>query len=463
LEALTIEKVVAEGKALARRDDLVIFVENVIPGDVVDVKIRKKKPSYLEGIPVKFHRYSPERVEPFCRHFGVCGGCKWQFLPYKQQLAYKQQQVIDAFERIGHLELPEVTPIMPSPQTTFYRNKMEFSFTNRRWLDKSEMDLPGEEKQHNGLGMHVPRMFDKVVDLQECHLQPDPSNAIRNDIRDFAIEQGYSFFDIRKQTGFLRSLIIRTTSIEEIMVIVVFFYEDAEAREALLEHIRWTFPQIHSLMYVINPKKNDSIADLDVHRYSGRDHVFEEMEGLSFKLGPKTFYQTNSQQALRLYQQAREYAELDGDEVVYDLYTGSGSIANFIACSSEKVVGLEYVPEAIEDARANAAYNSIDNVFFYAGDMKDLLTQEFIREQGHPDVVIADPPRAGMHKHVIRALREAAPGRIVYISCNPATQARDIGMLSDMYEVTAFRPVDMFPHTYHVENVALLEPRVTPG
>ena len=456
-EQVTIETIGAEGKAIARVNDMVVFVDDVIPGDVVDIKIRRKKKSYMEGFPIAFHEYSPDRVTPFCSHFGACGGCKWQFLPYSHQLTYKQQQVTDAFERIGKFDIPEVTPILPSPKETFYRNKLEFTFTHRRWLTQDEINTEGEITQVYGLGLHVPKKFDKVVDIQKCYLQPDPSNDIRNAIRDFAIKKGYSFFDIRNQEGFLRNLIIRTSETGEVMVIVIFFFDDAEARNSLLDYIGDTFPEVTSLMYIINEKKNDSIDDQEVVLHKGRNYIFEQMDGLQFKIGAKSFFQTNTLQAFNLYQLIEDYAGLQGNETVYDLYSGTGSIACFLARKARKVIGIEYISEAIEDARENADINGLDNTAFYAGDMKDILTYDFVHSHGTPDVMVIDPPRAGMHQDVVKVIRDIAPRKIVYVSCNPATQARDIGMLKDMYAVKAYRPVDMFPHTYHVENIALLD------
>lgn len=457
LKKITITDVAAEGKAMCRVEDRVVFVQRAVPGDVVDVQVTKKRRSYYEGFPVFFHEYSPIRQEPFCEHFGVCGGCKWQALPYEHQLKYKQREVVNNLTRIGKVELPECSDIMGSERTEFYRNKLEFTFSNNRWLSEEELNSGEEITHRNGVGFHIPGMFDKVEDVNKCHLQKDPSNAIRLAIKAFALENDLSFFDLKKQEGLLRTLIIRTTSTNELMVILTLFYEDKEKREALLAHIKEQFPEITALMYVINSKKNDTITDQDIILYSGRDHIFEEMEGLKFKIGPKSFYQTNSEQAYELYKVTREFANIQSDEVVYDLYTGTGTIANFIARQAKKVVGVEYVPEAIEDAKINSEINGITNTVFFAGDMKDVLNNEFIQEQGHPDVMIVDPPRAGMHADVVQTILTTAPDRIVYVSCNSATQARDLNLLDLRYKVTKIQPVDMFPHTHHVENVVLLE------
>ena len=456
-ERVTIEDVAAEGKSIARKEGQVIFVTQALPGDVVDLKITKKKKSYMEGIPVHFHAYSEMRVEPFCRHFGICGGCKWQDMPYRDQLYYKRKQVSDNLERIGKVQLPEIRDILPSPYTRYYRNKMEFSFSGSRWLTREEIEGSDEQLEKRGVGLHIPGRWDKIVDIEHCHLQPDPSNAIRNAVRQFAIENDYLFFDEKNNEGFLRNMIIRTSSNGEVMVIVVFFENLAEKIDALLAYIKNRFPEITSLIYMLNPKANDSIYDLQPITYDGRDHIFEQMEGMRFKIGPKSFFQTNSYQAYQLYQLVREYAGLQGNELVYDLYTGTGTIANFLSPYAAQVVGIESVPEAIEDARENARINGIDNTFFVSGDMKELLNEQFIHKYGRPQVVITDPPRAGMHKDVVDNIIQAAPGKIVYVSCNPATQARDVHLLSGAYAVEKVQPVDMFPHTYHVENIVLLK------
>ncbi len=462
LEKVLITDVAAEGKALARVNDLVVFVPYVVPGDVVDLQVRRKKHNYAEAEAVKFHEYSEKRAVPFCEHYGVCGGCVWQILPYSEQLKYKQKQVVDALTRIGHVELPEISPIIGSEKTQCYRNKLEFTFSNKRWLTREEV-ASGVDFERNAVGFHITGAFDKVLPIEKCWLQDDICNQIRNAIRDYALEHGYTFIDLRQHTGMMRNLVIRTASTGELMVIVVARVEGEEERDkflALMEYVKQTFPQITSLQYVINNKVNDSIGDLDVELYSGRDHIFEEMEGLRFKIGPKSFYQTNSEQAYQLYKVARGFAQLSGNELVYDLYTGTGTIANFVSRQARQVIGIEYVPEAIEDAKVNSAVNGIENTLFYAGDMKDILTDDFIAEHGRPDVIITDPPRAGMHPDVINVILNAAPQRIVYVSCNPATQARDLQLLDVKYKVEAVQPVDMFPQTHHVENVVLLTLRI---
>jgi len=413
----------------------------------------------MEARPVHFHTYSDKRTEPVCEHYGICGGCKWQILPYSEQIRYKQKQVVDNLTRIGKIELPEVTPILGSKRTEFYRNKLEFTFSNKRWRTFEEIAEEKEFDTMNAVGFHIPGQFDKVLDINKCWLQNDISNEIRNEIRRYALAKNLTFFDLRSQEGFLRTMMIRTTSTGELMVIMVFFYEDKEAQDALLQHIAYKFPQITSLLYIINSKANDTITDQAVLVFKGAECIYEEMEGLKFKIGPKSFYQTNSEQAYELYKIVRNFAGLTGNELVYDLYTGTGTIANFVAHQARQVVGIEYVPEAIEDAVVNSKLNNIDNTLFYAGDMKDMLNAAFIEKHGKPDVIITDPPRAGMHEDVIDAMLFAAPERIVYVSCNPATQARDLSLLDAFYKVTAVQPVDMFPHTHHVENVALLEKR----
>jgi len=458
LEKVTITDVAAEGKAIARVDDKVIFVPYVAPGDIVDIQITRKKNKYAEGRAVFFHELSPDRTDPFCEHFGVCGGCKWQHLPYKEQLNYKHQQVIDNLTRIGKIEMEEISPIVGSEKTTFYRNKLEYTFSNKKWLTEEEVKSGATFEHMEGVGFHIPGMFDKVLDINKCWLQDDISNRIRISIKEYSFShEGYPFFNLRFQEGFLRTLMIRTTSTGDLMVVVVFFYEDVEHREALLSHIAEQFPEITSLQYVINEKCNDTITDQDVILFKGKDYILEEMEGLSFKIGPKSFYQTNSEQAYTLYKITRDFARLTGNEIVYDLYTGTGTIANFVSRQARQVIGIEYVPEAIEDAKENSALNKIENTLFYAGDMKDILTEEFINQHGRPDVIITDPPRAGMHDDVINSILFAEPERIVYVSCNPATQARDLSLLSVKYAVKKVQPVDMFPHTHHVENVVLLE------
>ena len=462
LEKVTITDVAAEGMALARVNDMVVFVPYVVPGDMVDLQVKRKKHSYAEAVAVHFHEYSPTRAVPFCQHYGVCGGCKWQVLPYEEQIKYKQKQVEANLRRIGKIELPEITPILGSAKTQFYRNKLEFTFSNKRWLTEEEVAQEVKYDQMNAVGFHIPGAFDKVLAIEKCWLQDDISNRIRNAMRDYAYGKGLSFFNLRTQEGLLRNLMIRTSSTGELMVLLqcnVTCAEEEEQMKGLLQYVADGFPEITSLLYVINNKCNDTIGDLDVHVFRGNDHIFEEMEGLRFKVGPKSFYQTNSEQAYNLYKIARSYAGLTGNELVYDLYTGTGTIANFVSRQARKVVGIEYVPEAIEDAKVNSAINGIENTLFYAGDMKDILTRDFIEEHGRPDVIITDPPRAGMHNDVIDAILFAAPKRIVYVSCNPATQARDLQLLDKDYQVAAVQPVDMFPHTHHVENVVLLERR----
>lgn len=459
LENVTIADVAGEGKAIARIDDMVIFVPYVIPGDVVDIQVTKKKHSYMEGRALRIVTPSPDRIAPMCSHYGVCGGCKWQVLPYELQIKHKQNQVENVLRRIGKVELPEITPILGSKETAYYRNKLEFTFSNKRWLTDDEVKAGVQYDDMNALGFHIPNMFDKVLDIEKCYLQPEISNRIRTEIKQYAKTHNLAFFDLRNRDGFLRNIIIRTAGTGEVMLIVVFFKEDEAARVALLDHLATTFPEITSLIYVINGKANDTITDQQTILYKGRDFIEEEMEGLRFKVGPKSFYQTNTLQAYELYKVAREFADLKPEQTLYDLYTGTGTIACFCAGRVKKVVGIEYVPEAIEDAKINAANNNITNTTFFAGDMKDILTDDFIAQHGRPDIVITDPPRDGMHQDVIKVLLNAAPEKIVYVSCNPATQARDLTLLDEKYKVVKVRPVDMFPHTHHVENVILLEKR----
>jgi 23S rRNA (uracil1939-C5)-methyltransferase len=459
IENIEITDIAAEGKAIAKVDSRVIFVTGVIPGDIVDIQVIKKRKSFMEGIPVKFHKYSEQRVDAFCEHFGVCGGCKWQNLPYKDQLQYKHQQVIDNLERIAKVKLPDLDYILPSEKTTFYRNKLEFTFSNKRWLTKEEINTQDELNKNNALGFHVPKIWDKIVDIKNCYLQDSPSNAIRLEFKKYADEHNLSYFDIRNHEGLLRNLIIRTSTTKEVMVIAVFYLNEIEIITDLLNHIASTFPEITSLMYIVNSKANDSITNQQVIPFKGNDYLYEQMEDLKFKIGPKSFYQTNSDQAYNLYSKTREFANLTGNEIVYDLYTGTGTIANFVAKKAKHVIGIEYIPEAIEDAKINSQINNISNTSFFAGDMKDLLNSEFINKHGNPDVIITDPPRAGMHKDVVDTIINAKPEKIVYVSCNPATQARDINLLDAYYKVTKVQPVDMFPHTYHVENIVLLEKR----
>lgn len=455
LENIQILDAGAEGKAIAKHEEMVIFVTGAIPGDVCDIQITRKKKSFLEGRPVKFHSYSDKREPAFCKHFGTCGGCKWQELNYKDQLYYKHKQVMDNFTRLGKFEFPDIGEILPSANTKYYRNKLEFTFSNKRWLTSEEMN--NDQLEMNALGFHVPGRFDKIVDVDHCFLQGGESNEFRNELKNFALKNNYSFFDIREQHGLLRNLIVRTSSTGDTMLVVCFFENNEIAIENTMSHLKKTFPQVSSLMYVVNEKKNDTIGDLDILCYSGLPYIMEEMEGIQFKIGPKSFYQTNSEQAYELYKITREFANLSADDTVYDLYTGTGTIANFVAKSCKQVIGIEYVPEAIEDAFVNSKQNNIANTKFYAGDMKDILTNEFISKNGQPDVIITDPPRAGMHEDVINVILAAEAKKVVYVSCNPATQARDLNLLSEKYLVTKVQPVDMFPHTHHVENVALLE------
>lgn len=456
-EKVEITDLAAEGKAIARIDDMVCFVDKLVPGDIVDLQIIKKRKKYMEGRVTAFHKYSDIRQDPFCKHFGVCGGCKWQHLPYSQQLKFKQQQVYDTLKRIGKIELPEINEILGSANQTFYRNKLEYTFSNHRWLSKEEIGTGEEIKDTRALGFHIPGLFDKIVDIEKCWLQEDPSNQIRNTLRDFALKNNYSFFSQREHGGLLRNLIVRTSTTGEVMVIVVFYDNEKDKIEKTLNHLNDQIKGISSLMYAVNQKGNDTLYDQEILVFKGKDHIFESLEDLKFKIGPKSFFQTNSKQALELYKISREFAALTGDEIVYDLYTGTGTIANFVARKAKKVIGIESVPEAIEDAFINSEINGITNTDFFAGDMKDLLNAEFIKKHGKPDVIITDPPRAGMHKNVIDSILRASPRRIVYVSCNPSTQARDLELLSEKYKVTSVQPVDMFPHTHHVENVVKLE------
>ena len=462
LENIEITGIAAEGKALARVNDLVVFVPYAVPGDVVDLQVRRKKHSYAEAEIIRFHRRSPERVQPFCPHFGVCGGCKWQCLPYEKQLHYKQQQVTDHLQRIAKVELPEISPILGSVRQTHYRNKLEFGFSDKRWLTEEEVRSGVEFDNMNALGFHIPGAFDKILDIKTCSLMDSLNDRIRNGIRDYALSHGLSFFNLRSATGLLRNLMLRTSSTGEVMLLIQFSIRNAEeetqARE-LLDHVHSSFPEITSLLWVNNLKCNDTIGDLPVHTHHGTPFIIEEMEGLRFKVGPKSFYQTNTEQAYELYKVARNFAELKPTDLVYDLYTGTGTIASFVARSAKQVIGIEYVPEAIEDAKENARFNGLDNTLFFAGDMKDILTTEFVGKYGRPDVIITDPPRAGMHTDVIKTILLAAPRRIVYVSCNSATQARDLALLDADYRVTAVQPVDMFPQTHHVENVVRLDRR----
>ena len=456
LEQVEIIDAGSEGKALARVENLVVFVPFVVPGDIVDIQVTRRKKSFYEGKAIKFHHYSEKRIEAKCEHYGLCGGCKWQIMPYSDQLMYKQKQVVDNFERIGKLDTSNINPILPSAEQYFYRNKLEFTFSSKKWLTDDEM-ADDEIRDMNGLGFHLPGMFDKVVDVKNCYLQPEPSNSIRLALKKFATENQFTFYDNRAHHGFLRNVIIRTSSTGEVMVIVIFAEDNDDDIKLLLEHLKTSFPEITSLMWVVNKKLNDTIFDQDVHLFSGNPFIIEEMEGLKFKVGPKSFYQTNSAQAYNLYKIAREFADFKGDETVYDLYCGTGTIANFVAPSVKKVVGVEIVPDAIEDAKHNSELNGITNTAFFAGDLAKLLDEEFVASEGLPDIVITDPPRAGMHTKVINQLLKAGPEKIIYVSCNPATQARDIDLMREKYDLVKTQPVDMFPQTHHVENVCLLE------
>jgi len=448
----------ARGKTVAKAPDgRVIFLTNTVPGDVVDIRTGKKRKAYFEGTAIKFHTYSEKRTEPVCEHFENCGGCKWQFMKYEHQLAYKEKEVVNNLVRIGHLELPEVTPILGCENIYFYRNKMEFSFSNSRWLTLDEINSEEEIDNRNACGFHISGMWDKILDIEKCHLQEDPSNQIRNFIKNYGIENGLEFYNPREQSGLLRTIMLRISSTGEIMVVIQFFKDDKEKRESLLQALSEEFPQVTSLQYVINSKGNDTLYDQNIILFKGRDHIFEEMEGLKFKIGPKSFYQTNSAQAYELYKITRDFANLTGNEVVYDFYTGTGTIAQFVAKNAKKVIGVESVPEAIEDAKLNAQFNNIKNVEFYAGDMKDVFNNNFIKTHGKPDVIITDPPRDGMHKNVVAKILEIAPKRIVYVSCNSATQARDLALMKEQYTIIKTQAVDMFPQTHHVENVVLLE------
>lgn len=448
----------AKGKTVAKAPDgRVIFLPNAVPGDIVDVQTFKKRKAYFEGKATVFHKLSDKRTNPECQHFGVCGGCKWQDMGYEHQLFYKQKEVTNNLTRIGHLDLPEVTPILGSAEQYFYRNKMEFSFSDSRWLTLEEVQSDQDLGDRNALGFHIPGMWDKILDIKKCHLQADPSNAIRNAVRDFSIKNDLEFFNTRNQTGLLRTMMIRTSSTKDIMVVIQFFKEDKAKRELLLDYVAETFPEITSLQYIINEKANDTIYDQDVICYKGEDHIFEEMEGLTFKINAKSFYQTNSNQAFELYKLTRDFADLKGDELVYDLYTGTGTIAQFVSKKAKKVVGVEAVPDAINAAKENAERNNITNCEFFVGDMKNVFNQEFINTHGQPDVIITDPPRDGMHKDVVQQILNIAPKKVVYVSCNSATQARDLALMKAQYVITKVQAVDMFPQTHHVENIVLLE------
>lgn len=467
LENVEIEAIAAEGKCLFHHEDKVVFVPFCVPGDIVDIQITRKKHSFMEGRVIKFIQYSKVRTTPMCSHFGICGGCKWQNLPYEEQLKAKQQQVFDQLTRIGKIELPEINPILGSVKTSEYRNKLEFGCANKRWYTQEEINaMPPREEGKEGnltesaIGFHITGAFDKIYPIEKCWLMDDFHNSIRNEIQRYAKETGMTFYDIRAQHGLLRDIMMRNSNTGEFMVLIQFHYDvegDEDRAKALLEHVANKFPEITSLIYVDNQKGNDTFGDLELTTFKGTDFIYETMEDLKFKVGPKSFYQTNTDQAYHLYSVAREFANLSGNELVYDLYTGTGTIANFVAHKAKKVIGIEYVPEAIEDAKVNSEVNNITNTLFYAGDMKDILTDDFIAEHGHPDIIITDPPRAGMHQDVVNVILNAAPTRIVYVSCNPATQARDLALMDAEYKVAKVQPVDMFPHTPHVENVVLLE------
>lgn len=453
---LSIIDIAEEGKGVGKADEMVFFVDKAVPGDVVDVRITKKKKNFAEAVIEQLHQKSEYRTEPFCSHFGTCGGCKWQHMQYHAQLQFKQKNVEAALQRLGKIDISSIEPILGSVKNQYYRNKLEFTFSNKRWLDAADMGERGEDFEMNALGFHVPSRFDKILDIDHCYLQDEPSNNLRNHVRVYALENKLSFYDLRNHEGALRNLIIRTSSTGQVMVAVVFAYAEQNEIDGLMQSIKANFPQITSLLYIVNQKKNDTIFDQEVIVFAGEDHIFEEMEGIKFKIGVKSFYQTNSDQAHELYKITKEFAGFTGDELVYDLYTGAGTIANFVAKNVKQVIGVEYVPTAIEDAKYNSELNGINNTLFYAGDMKDILTSDFIAAHGKPDVVITDPPRAGMHADVVERLLEMEAEKIVYVSCNASTQARDLALLNEKYEVERIKPVDMFPHTQHVENVVLL-------
>ncbi len=456
VENLLITDIAAEGVAIGRHENFVIFVAGVIPGDVVNVMLTRKRKNYSESKLMEIVKPSPDRIEPFCRYFGKCGGCKWQMLPYEKQLYYKQKQVSDQLARIGGVAGVPINNILGADNTTHYRNKLEYTFCDRRWFDSSDANVDKESRDAEGLGFHVQGMFDRVIDIDKCWLQREPSNEIRNELRDFTRRDGYNYYNCRSHEGMMRNLMVRTSTLGETMAVVVFAKNDKPLIEALMNHINEKFPELTSLQYVVNEKFNDTIYDLDVVCWKGRDFIYEELDGLKFKINAKSFFQTNTEQTMKLYSKAVEYAEVGSNDIVYDLYTGTGTIANFVARLCRKVIGIESVPEAIADARINSETNGITNTSFFVGDMKDVLTEKFIAENGSPDIVILDPPRAGVHENVINVIKKVAPCRIVYVSCNPATQARDISLLSDMYKVTDIQPVDMFPHTHHVENIVKL-------
>ncbi len=458
-ENVTITDIGSEGKSLARIGDKVVFTTRAVPGDVVDLQVIRKRSRYEEAVVLRYHRLSKDREDPACSHFGLCGGCSWQNLPYPLQLEFKQRQVADQLKRIGKLTLPGIDPIMGSPSIFHYRNKLEFSFSNNRWLSQEEM-MQQEILEKDALGFHVPGRYDKIFQVDKCWLQAEPSNEIRNFIYEYAIRNHLDFFDIREQRGFLRTMVIRNSSLKDVMVILSFFHEDQTAREALLGAVKVQFPGITSLMYLINSKGNDTITDQEILLFSGKPTITEEMEGIRYRIGPKSFFQTNGQQALELYRKVREFASLQGDETVYDLYCGTGTITNFLAGSCRKIIGIESVPEAIRDAVENSAFNNISNTQFVAGDIKEVLRRDFFVKHGFPRVIITDPPRSGMHGEVVESILEAAPEKVVYVSCNPATQARDLALMSGAYDIVRVQPVDMFPHTHHVENIVLMRRRI---
>ena len=457
IENLLITSVAAEGVSLGRHNDYVIFVSGVIPGDIVDVQLTRMRKAYAESKLLKIREFSKDRIEPFCKHFGTCGGCKWQMLPYEKQLEYKEKQVYDQLTRLGKLENLNLKPIIPAKNDKYYRNKLEYTFAQRRWIDSNEPFVENTGRNLEGLGFHVRGMFDRIVDIDECFLQVEPSNEIRNKLREFTKRDGYDYYNSRTHEGMMRNLMIRTSSLGEIMVVVIFNRDEKQLIEAVMKFLDEEFPNLTSLQYVVNTKFNDSIYDQDLICYKGRSYILEDLDGLKFRIGPKSFFQTNTEQALVLYRKTVEFADIKADELIYDLYTGTGTIANFIAKKCKKVVGIDSVPEAIDDAKKNSELNNIDNAVFYAGDMKDLLNSEFIEKNGKPETIILDPPRAGVHENVINIMREISAKKIVYVSCNPASQARDISMLSDMYNVVEVQALDMFPHTHHVENIVLME------
>jgi 23S rRNA (uracil1939-C5)-methyltransferase len=456
IREVTITDIAAQGKALSRIDNFVTFVLNALPGDVVDIQVIRRRKSYQEAIAVHFHSFSDKRTTPFCEHFGICGGCRWQDLKYSEQLYYKQKEVSDILTRIGHIPFPPPEPIIGSKSEKNYRNKLEFTFTNWRWLSPEEIQKREEITLKDGLGFHIRSKFDKIIDLKNCYLQPEPSNSIRQSIRDFAVNNSFRFFNLLNHSGFLRNLIIRTSSTGEVLVALIFYEDDPVSINKILRFIQNTHPQVTSLMYAINHKANDSIYDLDFNLFSGKDHIIEKMENLEFRISPKSFFQTNTEQSLVLYQLVRENARLTGSEIVYDLYTGTGTIAIFLAGLARKIIGIESVDEAVQDAKLNSVLNNVTNCDFICGDIRDVFNEELFKKEGYPDVIVTDPPRAGMHPDVVQSVLKASPHRIIYVSCNPATQARDIKLLSENYKITRIQPLDMFPQTYHVENLVLL-------